>query len=156
MSKEEERVLHETIKKVTEDTETLDFNTAISQMMIFMNTFSKAKTLNRDAIERFIKLLSPYAPHITEELWHRLGHEETLAYEPWPDYDEEKLKIDEVEILIQLTGKPKARIMMPADATPEQMKDLALNAPEVAAALDGKNIIKVIPVPGRLVNIVAK
>ena len=156
MTREQERVLHQTIKKVSEDTDTLDFNTAISQMMVFLNVFSKAEHRNREAMEMFVKLLSPYAPHITEELWQRLGHSETLAYEPWPTYEEDKLKRDEVEILVQVMGKPKARVMMPADIDEEQMKELALENEKVKQEIDGKEIKKIIAVPGRLVNIVAK
>lgn len=153
---EHERLLHETIQKVTHDTDSLDFNTAISQMMVFLNAFSKLDAKNMGAIECFVKLLAPYAPHIAEEMWEILGHDKTLAYEPWPEYDEEKLKRAEVEILVQVLGKAKARIMMPADASPDQMQDVALNNDGVQAAIQGKDIIKVIAVPGRLVNIVAK
>jgi leucyl-tRNA synthetase len=156
MTRDQERLLHQTIKKVTEDCETLDFNTAISQMMIFVNEFGKCEVRNRDAVEGFIKLLAPFAPHLCEELWERFGHEDSLAYAAWPVFDESKIKLDEVEILVQVLGKPKARIMMPADANPAAMQELALVNPEVQAAVDGKNIVKVIAVPGRLVNIVAK
>jgi leucyl-tRNA synthetase len=93
---------------------------------------------------------------LCEELWERFGHEDSLAYAAWPVFDESKIKLDEVEILVQVLGKPKARIMMPADANPATMQELALANPEVQAAVDGKNIVKVIAVPGRLVNIVAK
>ena len=156
LDRDQERVLHETIKKVTHDTDTLDFNTAISQMMVFVNTFANLEAKNRGAMETFVKLLAPYAPHIAEELWARLGHDKTLAYEPWPAYDEEKMKLDEAEILVQVLGKPKARIMMPADADQEHMQEIALANEDVQAAIAGKNIVKVIAVPGRLVNIVAK
>ncbi|MFW6413891.1 MAG: leucine--tRNA ligase [Verrucomicrobiota bacterium] len=155
MSREQERLLHETIKKVTADTESLDFNTAISQMMVFLNEFSKASSRNRQAMETFVKLLAPYAPHIAEELWQRLGHAESLAYVSWPEYDEEKIKLDEVEILIQIKGKPKARMMMPADCSQEEMQRLALENQAVKEVLDGAEVKKVIAVPGRLVNIVA-
>ncbi|MFO7820961.1 MAG: leucine--tRNA ligase [Lentisphaeria bacterium] len=156
LDREHERLLHETIKKVTIDTDKLDFNTAISQMMVFVNTYSKQPEKSLDAIEIFVKLLAPYAPHICEEFWQLLGHQESLAYEPWPEYDEEKIKLDEVEILVQVLGKPKARLMMPADADQQQMQEIALADDTVQAAVDGKEIIKVIAVPGRLVNIVAK
>lgn len=154
MSREQERLLHETIKKVGDDTESLDFNTAISQMMVFLNEFSKVSSRNRQAMEVFVKLLAPYAPHIAEEIWQRLGYNESLAYEPWPEFDEEKLKLDEVEILIQIKGKPKARVMMPADCDREEMKRLALADDAVKEAVDGAEVKKIIAVPGRLVNIV--
>ncbi|MCK5805256.1 MAG: class I tRNA ligase family protein, partial [Lentisphaeria bacterium] len=156
MSPELERVLHQTIKKLDEDTNSLDFNTGISQMMIFVNEFSRAKVRSREAMEAFVLLLAPYAPHIGEELWQVLGHEDTLVYEPFPSYDEAKTKADEKEILVQVLGKPKARLMMPADADPKAMEEIAMANAEVKAAIEGKRVIKVIAVPGRLVNIVAK
>ncbi|MBP8799908.1 MAG: leucine--tRNA ligase [Kiritimatiellae bacterium] len=153
---EQRRLLHATIKKVTDDLDAMSFNTAISQMMIFVNGFSgNAKPLPREAAETFVLLLSPFAPHLGEELWERLGHDKTLAYEPWPEYDEEYLKVDEVEILVQVLGKPKARVMMPSSADEETMQRLALEQDAVREALDGKTIRKVICVPNRLINIVA-
>ena len=153
---EQRRLLHATIKKVTDDLETMNFNTAISQMMIFINAFSgSAKPLPREAAETYVLLLAPFAPHLCEELWERLGHKESLAYAPWPAYNEDFLKVDEVEILVQVLGKPKARVMMPADADEEAMKHLALEQEAVRDALDGKIIRKVICVPRRLINIVA-
>jgi leucyl-tRNA synthetase len=155
LTAEELKVLHATIKKVTEDCESLDFNTAISQMMIFVNEFSGNKDFPRDAAAKFAKILSPFAPHLAEEVWERLGNSETIAYEEWPEYDEKFLKADEAEILVQLMGKPIARIMMPADAKQDEMEKIALENSEVKTVLDGKTIRKVICVPGRLVNIVA-
>ena len=153
---QENRVLHATIKKVTEDIETLSYNTAISQLMIFVNECGKAKTHSRSAMERLVLLLAPFAPHIAEELWRHLGHEDSLAYECWPSYDEAALRMEQVEVLVQVLGKPKARIMMPADADREAMGELALRHPDVEEALAGKSVVKVIAVPGRLVNIVAR
>lgn len=150
------RILHLTIKKVTEDTDTLNFNTAISQLMVFVNEFSKAENRSLAAMETFVLLLAPYAPHISEELWERLGHDHTLAYEPWPVYCEEFLNVAEVEILVQILGRPKARIMMPADADAARMQELALAHPTVISELAGRPVVKVIAVPGRLVNIVAR
>jgi leucyl-tRNA synthetase len=155
LTAEELKVLHATIKKVTEDCESLDFNTAISQMMIFVNEFSGNKDFPRDAAAKFAKILSPFAPHLAEEVWERLGNSETIAYEEWPEYDEKFLKADEAEILVQLMGKPIARIMMPADAKQDEMEKIAIENSEVKTVLDGKTIRKVICVPGRLVNIVA-
>jgi len=151
---EQLRVLHATIRKVSQDLDTFNFNTAISQLMIFLNEFSKCDRVPREAAEKFVLLLSPFAPHIGEELWSTLGHAETLAYEPWPVWDEKVLEVNEVEILVQVLGRPKARLMMPVDADQEAASKLALAAPEVQAALGGKPVRKVIYVPKRLVNIV--
>ncbi|MFZ2655820.1 MAG: leucine--tRNA ligase [Victivallales bacterium] len=155
LSREQQRILHYTIKKVTCDIETMSFNTAISQMMIFTNEFSKSGKMPREAAESFAKLLSPFAPHIAEELWENLGHPDTIAYEKWPGYVEEYIKLDEIEILVQIKGKPRVRMMMPADLSQDQMQDLALGNPDIQKELAGRKIVKVICVPGRLVNIVS-
>ncbi len=157
MNAEQLRLLHQTIKKVTEDIEAMNFNTAISAMMVFVNGFSgENKPLPREAAEKFTLLLAPFAPHVGEELWERLGHGETLAYEKWPEFDEKHLSVDEVEVLVQICGKPKSRIKMPAAATPADMEKIAMADEKVSAALVGKTVIKTVCVPGRLVNIVAK
>jgi leucyl-tRNA synthetase len=155
MSKDLQRVLHQTIKKVTVDAETLDFNTAISQLMICLNEFTKAQSRNRQAMETYVLLLAPFAPHLCEELWQRLGHEDTLTYEAWPEYDEACLKVDSVEILVQINGKPKSRLDVPAGADRDALQELALADETIKELLQGKQIRKVIAVPGRLVNIVA-
>lgn len=154
MSKEQLRLLHYTIKKVGHDIETLDLNTAVSQMMIFTNEFSKCNPLPRVAAEAFVKILSPFAPHIAEELWTLLGKKPSIAYEPWPEYDENLLKLDEVEILIQINGKPKDRIMISPDTTDEEMKNKALASNIIKTEISGKTPKKIICVKGRLVNIV--
>ncbi len=151
-----DRLLHETIRKVEADTATLNFNTAISQMMVFANEFSKAEKRNRAAVEAFVLMLAPYAPHLAEELWERLGHSGSLAYEPYPVFDEGKLKAAEVEIVVQVQGKPRARMKVPADATPAQMESLALADPRVRAQIEGRTVLRVVAVPGRLVNIVVR
>ncbi|MDD4024522.1 MAG: leucine--tRNA ligase [Kiritimatiellae bacterium] len=157
LSAEQCRLMHATIKKVTDDLESMSFNTAISQMMIFTNEFSaRGKALPRAAAETLVLLLAPFAPHLCEELWSFLGHEGTLAYAAWPTYDENMLSVDEVEILVQVSGKPKARVMMPAAADNSVMHDMALKQDAVQSALEGKTVVKVVCVPGRLVNIVAK
>lgn len=148
-------VLHNTIKKVKDDTENLEFNTAISQMMIFVNEFSKYNKMPKEAAETFTLLLAPYAPHISEEMWEALGNNDTIAYEALPEYKEEYLKKQEVEILIQVTGKPKARVMMSPEASKEKMQNTALDNEEVKGAIADKTIKKVVCVPGKLVNIVA-
>ena len=156
MSREAERILHQTIKKVSEDIESLDYNTAISQLMIFANEFSRMPQRNKTALETFVLLLSPLAPHIAEELWQRLGHQDTLAYHPWPKFDPAKLTVDEVEILVQINGKPRARINVPASADADALCALALADETVQAQIAGKTIVKSIGVPGRLVNLVVK
>ncbi|WP_176013677.1 leucine--tRNA ligase [Victivallis sp. Marseille-Q1083] len=148
------RVLHGTIKKVTEDLDTFGFNTAISQLMIFVNEFGNKPELPREAAEAFVKLLSVFAPHIGEELWEKLGHDWTVAYEPWPIFEEKYLVVSEVEILVQVLGRPKARMMAPADADEATLREMALKQAEIRSLLDGKTVRKVICVPGRLVNIV--
>lgn len=155
LTSDELRILHTTIKKVSEDTESLDFNTAISQMMIFVNEFSSGSDFPREAAESFVKLLAPYAPHIAEELWQELDHQGTIAYQKWPDFNEKYMAVNEVEILVQILGKPCTRINMPAKITPKEMEDIALKDDKVNQAISGKTVRKVIAVPGRLVNIVA-
>ncbi len=153
--KDQRRALHAVIKKVSQDIESLGFNTAIAAMMEFVNTAQKWTELPREAAEVFVLLLSPFAPHLGEELWSRLGHTQSLAYEPWPAWDESALQVDEVEILVQLTGKPRARFMASPNATADELIAAAKALPDIQAALEGKTIRKEIAVPGRLVNIVA-
>ncbi|EGL82294.1 leucyl-tRNA synthetase [Caldalkalibacillus thermarum TA2.A1] len=150
-----QRIWHQTIKKVTEDIEGLRFNTAISQLMVFVNEAYKQDVLPKRAIEDFVKLLSPIAPHICEEMWQALGHQETLAYEPWPTYDESLLVENSVEIVIQIMGKIKARMEVPVDLSNEELEQKALEHEKIKAELEGKTIRKVIVVPNKLVNIVA-
>jgi leucyl-tRNA synthetase len=149
-----ERIYHQTVKKVTEDYEALRFNTAISQLMVFINEAYKADVLPKAYMEGFVKLLAPVCPHIGEELWQKLGHEDTITYEPWPEYDESKLVEDEVEIVVQINGKVRTKLQMPKDATKEQMEQQALEDEKIKEYIDGKAVRKVITVPGKLVNIV--
>ena len=153
---EQNRVLHKTIKAVTGDIEKLSFNTAIARMMEFTNFFTKQKQRPRVAMEQFVLLLSPFAPHMAEELWQLLGHGETLAYEPWPVCDESLLVESELEIPIQIKGKVRTKITVPADADKAQIEEIALADEKVQQLLEGKKIIKTIVVPGRLVNFVAQ
>jgi leucyl-tRNA synthetase len=155
-TKEFERVYHQTVKKVTEDFEGLRFNVAISQMMVFINEAYKQSQLPKDLMEGFVKLLSPIAPHISEELWEKLGHTNTIAYETWPAYDQAKLVQKEVEIVIQINGKVRTKLYVPADANKDQLEEIALKEKRVQEQIDGKAIRKVIAVPGKLVNIVAQ
>ncbi|WP_019375764.1 leucine--tRNA ligase [Virgibacillus halodenitrificans] len=150
-----EKVYHETVKKVTEDFENLHFNTGISQMMVFINEGYKAEYLTKEYVEGFIKMISPVAPHIAEELWSRLGHFETISYEPWPVYDETKLVDEEVEIVIQIMGKVRNKLKVSKDISKEELEKIALEDDKISDLLEGKTVRKVIVVQGKLVNIVA-
>ncbi|MEC2161090.1 leucine--tRNA ligase [Virgibacillus halodenitrificans] len=150
-----EKVYHETVKKVTEDFENLHFNTGISQMMVFINEGYKAEYLTKEYVEGFIKMISPVAPHIAEELWSRLGHSETISYEPWPVYDETKLVDEEVEIVIQIMGKVRNKLKVSKDISKEELEKIALEDDKISDLLEGKTVRKVIVVQGKLVNIVA-
>lgn len=149
------KVYHETVKKVTEDFNNLHFNTAIAQMMVFVNEGYKVEKLPKTCIEGFVKLLSPIAPHIGEELWSRLGHTTTIAYEAWPTYDESKLVEDEVEIVVQIMGKVRSKINVARDISKKDLEKRALEDEKIQERLEGKTVRKVVVVPGKLVNIVA-
>ncbi|MEN6663764.1 MAG: leucine--tRNA ligase [Phycisphaerae bacterium] len=151
-----ERALHRLIKKVGEDYRAMKFNTAIAAMMEFVNAVFKAGRIARGQAERFVLLLAPMAPHVAEELWLVLGHENSLAYEPWPAFDEAMIVENTVELAVQVNGKMKARITAPADAAEADVIAAALADPAVAAAVQGKQMVKKIVVPGRLVNLVVK
>jgi leucyl-tRNA synthetase len=148
------RLLHQTIKKVGHDIEALAFNTAISAMMILVNHLSKQRVRSRAVLERFILILAPFAPHIAEELWQRLDHADSLAYEPWPVYEEALVQEKEVELAVQIKGKIKDRIVVPAHADEAFIETQALASAAVTAALQGKTPKKVIVIKSRLVNIV--
>lgn len=150
-----EKVYHQTVKKVTEDFNQLGFNTAISQMMVFINEAYKSDVLPKEYIEGFVKLLSPICPHIAEELWSKLGHEGTITYEAWPSFDESKLVDTEVEIVVQLNGKVRSKMMVSSEISREQLEAFVMEDEKVKEMIDGKTIRKVIAVPGKLVNIVA-
>lgn len=151
-----DKVYNQTVKKVTEDFETLGFNTAISQLMVFINECYKVDEVYKPYIEGFVKMLAPIAPHIGEELWSKLGHEESITYQPWPTYDEALLVDDEVEIVVQVNGKLRAKIKIAKDTSKEEMQEIALSNDNVKASIEGKDIMKVIAVLQKLVNIVAK
>ena len=159
LSAAEAKSLNAMIKKVGEDLETLSFNTGISAMMVFINEaegFAKAGGVPREYLEKFVLCLSPFAPHLGEELWSFLGHPNTLAYEPWPSYDAKALVENEIEIPVQVLGKLRGRVTIPADATPAQMEEAAKANADVAKFLEGKTIVKVIAVPKRMVNFVVR
>jgi leucyl-tRNA synthetase len=149
------RTWHKTIKKVSEDMEALRFNTAISQLMIFTNEAYKVEELPRQAMENFVQLLSPLAPHIAEELWTRLGHEGSITYQEWPAHDEAWTTESEVEIVIQITGKIVQRANVAKDMDAKALEQFALSLETVQKAIEGKTVRKVVAVPGKLVNIVA-
>ncbi|MGD0572007.1 MAG: leucine--tRNA ligase [Sedimentisphaerales bacterium] len=148
------RLLHQTIKKVGGDVETFGFNTAISSMMILVNHLIKQLVLPKSVVEQLVLILSPFAPHIAEELWQKLGYTKTLAYESWPKFDPELVKEAEIELAIQVNGKIKDKIIVHAQADDEQIKQKALASEKVIAALAGKQPKKVIVIKSRLVNIV--
>ena len=144
-------VYNQTVKKVTEDYETLNFNTAISQMMIFMNAVAKEEIFPKEYAEGFVKLLNPICPHITEELWAQFGHNNTITYENWPTFDESKMIVDSIEIPIQVNGKLRGKIMVNKDASEDEIKEKA--KAEVKDYLTSE-IKKIIYIPGRIFNIV--
>jgi len=148
------RLLHQTIRKVGGDIETFGFNTAISAMMILANHLARLEVRPRSVIEPFILILAPFAPHIAEELWHRLGHAQSLAHEPWPEYSEEAAKEKKIELPVQVNGKVRDKILVSADAGQEQIETEALRSAKVQAALQGKPVKKVIIKPG-IVSIVS-
>ncbi|WP_025022869.1 leucine--tRNA ligase [Ligilactobacillus hayakitensis] len=150
-----DKIYNETVKKVTEDFEEMRFNTAISQMMVFVNNANKADSLPLEYVEGFVKLIAPVVPHIAEELWNKLGHEESITYATWPTFDEAKLVEANVEIVVQILGKVRQHLTISKDTTKEEMEKLALADPKIQELLEGKEIKKVIAVPGKLVNIVA-
>ncbi len=148
------RLLHQTIKKVTQDIETFSFNTAISAMMIFVNHLGRQAVRPKSVVEKFILILAPFAPHIADELWQRLGHAKSLAYESWPGYDEQLVKEKEIELAVQVNGKIKDRIVVAAESQEEQIMQKALASERVIAAMGGKEPRRIIVIKSRLVNIV--
>lgn len=151
-----ERIYHQTVKKVTEDYESLNFNTAISQMMIFVNAVYKEGVFPYEYACGLLKLLNPIIPYVTEELWSILGNPDTIAYEPWPTYEESKTKNNTFELVVQVNGKVRGKIEVDSDTTKEEMESKAVEIDNVKKHLEGLTIVKVITIPGKLVSIVAK
>jgi leucyl-tRNA synthetase len=156
--KAQRKLTHATIKKVTEDIETLSFNTAISQMMIFVNGFTNAEAIPLSAMQTFLVLLNPFAPHLSSELWEKLaiqfGIQGEITSQPWPTYDEALLLEEEVEMVLQLNGKVRDRIQVSSDAAEQEIKELALAQPKIKELIAGKSVRKIVVVPRKLVNIV--
>jgi leucyl-tRNA synthetase len=153
-TKGQQKIIHATVKKVTADIEALSFNTAISQMMIFVNAFTTAETIPMSAMRTFLVLLNPFAPHMTSELWERLGLGGDITEQRWPDYDERFLVEDEIEIVVQVNGKLRDKITVALDATDADLEAAALANQKVQNAIAGKPVRKVVVVPKKLVNIV--
>lgn len=154
--KEVTRELHKTIKKVTTDYDTMKFNTAIAQMMIFVNLIYKKGKISKNAFTKFLIILSPVAPHVCEELWEKYGITETLKTAKWPEYMEELIKEDTIEIVVQINGQVKYKLVVGTDDTKEMLEQAAINNENYIRATNGKEVVKIIVVPGRLINIVVK
>ena len=155
-TEEQNQFLHKTIAAVTRDMETMSFNTAIARLMEFVNFFTKQETRPRAALCDFVLLLSPMAPHLAEELWQLLGNSESLAYKSWPKFDEALTKSKQIEIPLQVNGKLRAKLTVPADVSKDELEKLAMQDERIQELTSGKNIVKTIVVPGRLFNVVVK
>ncbi len=153
---EQNQVLHRTIAAVTHDIEAMSFNTAIARMMEFVNYFTKSEVRPKSAMADFVLLLAPFAPHVAEELWQLLGNPQSLAYQPWPVVDEAATKSAQVEVPVQINGKVRGRIVVPAECSKDDLEKLAMADPRTQELLVGKQIVKAVIVPGRLVNLVVK
>jgi leucyl-tRNA synthetase len=153
---DENRMFHRTIEAVTGDIAKLKFNTAIARMMEFTNFFTKLADRPRSVLEKFVLLVSPFAPHMAEELWQALGHAETLAYEPWPQFDPALARDDTIEVPVQINGKVRSKLAVPADIDAGALESAARADSRIAELLTGKQVVKAIIVPGRLVNFVIK
>ena len=151
-----EKVYHQTVKKVTEDYETMNFNTAISSMMVFINAVYKENVFPKEYALNFVKLLNPIAPHITEELWQRLGNNDTITYATWPNFDENKMVDETFEMVVQVNGKVRGKIVVSTETSKEEMEKLALDISNVKNYIDGKEIVKIVTIPKKLVSIVVK
>ncbi|MBQ6905010.1 MAG: class I tRNA ligase family protein, partial [Spirochaetia bacterium] len=150
------KLLHKTIKKVSLDTKNLEFNTAISQMMVFINEVNRLDEVPVAVWKHFVLLLSPYAPHLAEELWEKLGHNESVSLQKWPEWDEALTHDDEVTIVVQINSKNRSQMTMPKGASKEELEKEALSNDRIKELLAGKTVIKTIVVPGKLVNFVVR
>jgi leucyl-tRNA synthetase len=150
------KALHRTLKKVSEDTESLEFNTAIAQMMIYINELFKEPKLYRALWEPFLKILSPYAPHIAEELWEKLGLEPSVSQQPWPQWEAELVVETQITLVCQVNGKIRDRVEVSAGLPLEELKEIALGTEKISKIIQGNEVVKVIAVPDKLVNIVIR
>lgn len=150
------KIYNQTVKKVTEDFERMHYNTAISQLMVFVNEAYKVDDLPVEYMEGFVKMISPLVPHMAEEIWSHFHESDTIAYQPWPTYDENELVEDEVDIVVQVNGKVRAKIKMARDIDQQDAEDISLADDNVKAHVAGKEVVKVIVIPNRIVNIVVK
>jgi leucyl-tRNA synthetase len=156
VSEELLRVYHATVKKVGEDIESLRFNTAIAQMMTFVNEVTRSETRPRQLLEPFVCVLAPFAPHIAEELWQKLGHTSSLAYHPWPTYDPHVLQTRKVEIVLQVNGKVRSKIDVAVDTSEKELESMSLADEKIRKHVNGKQLVRVIVVKNKLVNLVVK
>jgi len=150
------KLLHKTIKKVGDDIETMKFNTAVSQMMIFMNFAGKFDALPRPAMEKFLIILAPFAPHLSEELWSELGHKKSIFKEAWPEYNPELVKDEVINLVIQVNSRVRETMEVSADISEEEAKKIALESEKIKKWIEGKEVVKIIFVKGKLINIVVK
>jgi leucyl-tRNA synthetase len=155
--------MHKTIRRVTEDTERFRFNTMVAALMEYTNALTRAKqagpvdaTAWREAIDALLLLIAPSAPHLAEELWERTGHTYSIHNQSWPEWDKELAREEEITLVVQVNGKLRDRLQAPADITEERAKELALASARVRAHTDGRQLLRVIYVPGRLVNVVVR
>jgi len=149
-----DKVYHKTVKKVTEDFQNMQFNTAIAQMMIFINEAYKAPSIYKEYVLGFIKLMYPVTPHVCEEMWEHFNHQTTITYEPWPTYDETKIVDDMVTIAVQVNGKLRTTLQVEKDTPSDKLQELALITEEVKRHTENKQIKKVIAIVNKIVNIV--
>jgi leucyl-tRNA synthetase len=149
-----ERALHAAIKKVTEAAESLAFNTAISEMMIFVNEATRAERVSKSWLDAFVRILAPFAPHLAEELWQHLGHDESITWAQWPQVDEAKLAVDTITLAVQVNGKVRGQVDLPVDVDKDAALAAAKQVDNVARHLEGKTLRREIYVAGRLINLV--
>lgn len=154
ISHDYQQKLHQTIKKVTEDVENMHLNTAIAHMMTMVNVWQKSDAINRKDFEKFLKLLHPFAPHLTEELWHKLGNDGFLVEQSWPEYDEKLTKEEKFELVVQVNGKVREKHVVNSGLSDKELKEIALSGERVKLLLDNQEPKKVIVVKGKLVSIV--
>jgi len=154
--KSDEHLIHKTIKKVTEDINEFRFNTAVSALMIMVNEMHNQKEVGQEVYDKFLVLLSPFAPHLTEEIWEKFGNKASIHLQPWPEYDPELAKENEIEFVIQINGKVKDKCVMPADVSEEDVLQYIEKSERIQKLISDKQIVKKIFVPGKLLNIVVK